>query len=228
MTGRNKAETERVARKPSTGNGKPLSPVACEYWNRRYAAKELVWTANANRFLIAEVANLPPGRALDLAAGEGRNAVWLAEQGWHVCAVDFSGVAIEKGMRLAAGRNLANRIDFEIADLRHYKPELGGFDLVALVYLQVPKVELAPIVAQAASAVAPGGVFLLVAHEPSNLVHGYGGPQDANLLYAVEEVLAALDGKLEIEKAGIVERPVETGSGIKVAFDCLVRGKRHD
>ena len=67
-----------------------------EYWNRRYAAKEFIWTANANRFVAAEVANLLPGRALDLAAGEGRNAVWLAERGWSVRAVDFSDVAIER------------------------------------------------------------------------------------------------------------------------------------
>ena len=67
-------------------------------WNRRYAEKELVWSAGPNRFLAAEAADLAPGRALDLACGEGRNALWLAEQGWRVTAVDFSGVAVEKGL----------------------------------------------------------------------------------------------------------------------------------
>ena len=75
-----------------------------EDWNKRYATEEFVWTVDANRFLMAEVENLAPGSALDLAAGEGRNAVWLAEQGWAVRAVDLSDVAIEKGKQLAATR----------------------------------------------------------------------------------------------------------------------------
>ncbi|MFZ5789503.1 MAG: SAM-dependent methyltransferase [Pseudomonadota bacterium] len=227
-TGRNEAVIENAAQKPPIGAGTPPSATEREYWNRRYAAKKLVWTANANRFVIAEVANLLPGRALDLAAGEGRNAVWLAERGWSVRAVDFSAVAIEKGGQLAVERKIADKIDFEVADLRGYEPVRGGFDLVTLIYLQIPEAELAPIIVQAARAVAPGGTFLLVAHDSSNLEQGYGGPQDPDLLYTAEQVLAALGGQLDIEKAGTVERPVETDSGIKVAIDCLVRGKRHD
>lgn len=197
-----------------------------EYWNRRYAAKELVWTANANRFLMAEVADLAPGRALDLAAGEGRNAVWLAERGWTVRAVDLSDVAIEKGRKLAAARNVADKIDFQVADLRDYEPGLHRFDLVALTYLQLPQAELAPILARAARAVAPGGTFVLVAHDSANLERGHGGPQDPDVLYTGQQVVAALGGELEIEKAGPVDRPVETDDGVKVAIDCLVRAKR--
>jgi SAM-dependent methyltransferase len=203
-----------------------LTTMEREDWNRRYAAKELVWTAKANRFLVAEAANLSPGRALDLAAGEGRNAVWLAEQGWTVLAVDFSDVAIEKGKRLAAERKVADKIDFQVADLRGYEPEAHRFDLVAVMYLQIPQAELAPILARAARAVAPGGTFLLVGHDSANLKHGYGGPQHPDVLYTAEQVVAALGGELEIEKAGPVERPVETDDGTKVAIDCLVRGKR--
>jgi SAM-dependent methyltransferase len=195
-------------------------------WNRRYAAKEFIWTVDANRFLAAEVANLPPGRALDLAAGEGRNAVWLAEQGWTVRAVDFSDVAIEKGKQLAAARNVADKVDFQVADLRSYEPEAQNFDLVALIYLQIPQAELVPIIARAARAVAPGGTFLLVAHDSANLEHGYGGPQHPDALYTAEQVVAALGGELEIEKASRVERPVETDAGVKVALDCLVRARR--
>jgi len=197
-----------------------------EYWNQRYAAKELVWTASANRFVAAETADLKPGKALDLAAGEGRNAVWLAEQGWSVCAVDFSDVAIEKGKRLAAERKVTGKINFQVADLRDYTPDKDGFDLVALIYLQIPQAELAPIIARAAEAVAPGGTFLLVAHDSSNLEHGHGGPQDPGVLYTAGQVVAALGNRLDIEKAGTVERPVETETGTKIAIDCLVRGKR--
>lgn len=197
-----------------------------EDWNRRYAAQEYIWTVDANRCLVAEAANLSPGSALDLAAGEGRNAVWLAELGWTVRAVDFSDVAIEKGTRLAAARKIADKIDFQVADLRGYEPEAHHFGLVALIYLQIPQAELAPILARAAKAVAPGGTFLLVAHDSANLKHGYGGPQHPDVLYTAEQVVAALGGELEIEKASHVERPVETDDGIKVAIDCLVRGKR--
>lgn len=196
------------------------------YWNERYAAKELVWTADANRFVTEEVARLRPGRALDLAAGEGRNAVWLAERGWTVVAVDFSDVAIEKGERMARSRGVADVIDFHVADLREYDPEAHAFDLVALIYLQLPQADLAPILARAARAVAPGGTFLLVAHDSENLEHGYGGPQNPAVLYTAEQVVAALGGELEIEKAGRVERAVETDDGVRVAIDCLVRGRR--
>jgi 2-polyprenyl-3-methyl-5-hydroxy-6-metoxy-1,4-benzoquinol methylase len=82
-----------------TERPRPASSVrpgfAREDWNARYAASELLWTAEPNRLFAAEIAGLEPGRALDLACGEGRNAVWLAEQGWRVTAVDFSDVALE-------------------------------------------------------------------------------------------------------------------------------------
>jgi SAM-dependent methyltransferase len=197
-----------------------------EDWNRRYAAKEFIWTVNANRFLVAEAATLLPGRALDLAAGEGRNAVWLAERGWAVRAIDFSDVAIEKGKRLAAARQVADKVDFQIVDLRGYEPEVHQFDLVALMYLQIPRAEREPIFIRAARAVAPGGTFLLVAHDSANLLHGYGGPPHPDVLYTAEQVVNALGGELEIEKATPVERLVETDDGTKVAIDCLVRGKR--
>ena len=71
-------------------------------WDERYAAAELVWSREPNQFVAAELADLPPGTAVDLAAGEGRNAIWLAARGWAATAVDFSQVALDKGARLAA------------------------------------------------------------------------------------------------------------------------------
>ncbi len=195
-------------------------------WNTRYGEKDFVWTVTANRFLVAEAANLKPGRALDLAAGEARNAVWLAEQGWTALAVDFSDVGLEKGRQLAAARKVEDRVAFEVADLRDYVPETGAFDLVAIFYLQIPQAALAPILKRAAQAVAPGGTLLLVAHDSSNLADGYGGPQNPDMLYTAAEVAAALGGVLEIEKAGPVDRPVETDSGTRTAIDCLVRARR--
>jgi SAM-dependent methyltransferase len=218
--------TGQGERTDSTSVGLAQPTAERDNWNRRYAAKEFIWTVEANRFLVAEAAGLSPGRALDLAAGEGRNAVWLAEHGWTVRAVDFSDVGIEKGKQLAAARKVADRIHFHVADLRGYEPEAHRFDLVVLMYLQLPWAELRPILVLAARAVAPGGTLLVVAHDAANLKQGYGGPQQPEVLYTAEQVVAALGRELDIEKASPVERPVETDDGTKVAIDCLVRARR--
>jgi hypothetical protein len=98
--------------------------------------------------------------------------------------------------------------------------------LVTLIYLQIPFDQLAPIIRRAARAVAPGGVFLLIAHDLENLTHGYGGPQHAAVLYTAEQVTAALDGELEIVKACRLERPVAVEGRTETALDCLVLARR--
>jgi SAM-dependent methyltransferase len=199
--------------------------VAAEDWNRRYEATELVWTARPNRFLVEEVAHLPPGRALDLACGEGRHAVWLAELGWRVTGIDFSDVAIGKGRLLAEAREVD--VDFRVADLTSWEPGGERWDLVLVFYLQLAAEERSPVLRRAADAVAPGGVFLLVAHDRRNLDAGYGGPRSDRVLYTPEDVVADLAGSgLTIERAEPVHRPVDTPEGERVAIDALVRGRR--
>jgi SAM-dependent methyltransferase len=200
-------------------------PMKADDWNERYADKELLWTARPNRFLVAETESLPPGRALDLACGEGRNAVWLAERGWRVLGVDFSEVAIGKAHQLAAARGV--EAAWLVADLVAYVPDPGAYDLVILFYLQVPADERRVIVRRAADALAPGGTFLLVGHDLRNLESGHGGPKDPDVLYLPEDVAADLDGTgLELERAGAVDRPVETPEGERIAIDALVRARR--
>jgi SAM-dependent methyltransferase len=196
-----------------------------EVWNRRYAGGELVWTSEPNRFLVAEAATLPAGRALDLACGEGRNAVWLAERGWRVTGVDFSEVGLEKARALANARGV--QAEWVVADLLRYTPEPRAYDLVLVFYLQVPAAERRGIVLAAADAVAPGGLFLLVAHDRSNLGRGYGGPQDPTVLYTAGDVGADLDESgLQIERAETVRRAVATPNGERIALDALVRARR--
>lgn len=187
-------------------------------WDRRYAGTELVWSAGPNRLFAAEVAGLPPGRALDLACGEGRTAVWLAEQGWDVTAVDFSRVALEKAGAIAARRGVAPL--FVHADLLDYHPSGRAFDLVAVLYLQLRAAELRTVLVRAASAVAPGGTFLLIAHDLTNLTEGHGGPQDASVLTTADDVVGALTG-LEIVRAEQVLRDVEGAD--RPAVDVIVR-----
>jgi 2-polyprenyl-3-methyl-5-hydroxy-6-metoxy-1,4-benzoquinol methylase len=124
-------------------------------WDARYASSDLVWGAEPNQFVAQELAGVPAGRALDLAAGEGRNAIWLAGLGWRVTAVDFSGVALDRGRQLAAARGL--QVDWVQADLRGYRPEPGGYDAVVVAYLHLVPAELTEVLGRAAAAVAPGG-----------------------------------------------------------------------
>jgi SAM-dependent methyltransferase len=195
-----------------------------EEWNERYAGTELVWTATPNRFLVAEVEALRPGRALDLACGEGRNAVWLAERGWRVTGVDFADVALAKAARLAAAR--AVEVAWVDADVRTWEPPAGAFDLVVLLYLQLPAHERRAVHARAAAAVAPGGTLLVVAHHATNPAEGYGGPKDPAVLFTEDDVVADVRG-LELERAERVRRPVTTPEGEEaVALDVLVRARR--
>jgi SAM-dependent methyltransferase len=196
-------------------------------WDRRYEGSELLWSAEPNRFVAAALAALPPGRALDLACGEGRNAVWLAERGWLVLGVDFSDVAIGKAHEFAAARGVAAATGWLVADLTAYQPEPGAYDLVILFYLHVATPERRAIVRKAAAAVAPGGTFLLVGHDLRNLESGHGGPKDPEVLYLPEDVAADLDGSgLELERVEAVDRPVETPEGERIAIDALVRARR--
>ena len=196
-------------------------------WDRRYSATDLVWTAEPNRWLVAEAAGLPPGRALDLGCGEGRNAVWLARQGWQVTAVDFSPVALGKGRGLAAGSG-GRAVDWVEADVRTYGPEPAAYDLVLLAYVHLPEPDRGAVHRAAARAVAPGGVLLVVGHDTTNLRDGVGGPQDPAVLFTPADVvdnLASVDG-LEVERAERVLRPVPMPDGERQAVDALVRVHR--
>lgn len=195
-------------------------------WDQRYASADLVWTAEPNRFVVAELADLAPGRALDLGAGEGRNAVWLATRGWRVTAVDFSAVGLDKGRRLAAARDAD--VDWVRADLREYQPEAAAFQLVLVAYLQLRADELDRVLRAAVSALAPGGVLLVVGHDVTNLTEGAGGPQDPAVLYTPEDIARSLDG-LTIVRAERVLRPIAAaspGDGGRQAVDTLVRAVR--
>jgi SAM-dependent methyltransferase len=208
-------------------------------WDERYAASELVWSAGPNQFVAAELADLPPGRALDLAAGEGRNAIWLARRGWTVTAVDFSRVGLDKGRTLAGD----TPVRWVCADATRWD-EPAAYDLVLLAYLQLAADERRAAVRAGWASLAPGGTFFLVAHDSTNLTEGTGGPQDPAVLMTAEDVLADLCSDAAAEEAGRhtavevvraerVAREVaaqpggdERGHGdepARTAYDCLVR-----
>jgi SAM-dependent methyltransferase len=197
-------------------------------WDRRYAATGLVWSATPNVFVEQEAADLPAGRALDLATGEGRNALWLAGRGWSVTGVDFSSVALDKARALAdAGAVPTERLTWECADATAYPVAPGAYDLVVVAYLQLPAPERAAAMRVAARALAPGGTLLVVAHDSANLADGVGGPQDPEVLYTPQDVLTDLaDTGLETQRAQTVQRPVEVDGQPRIALDALVRLRR--
>lgn len=197
-------------------------------WDARYAASELVWGTEPNRFVAEELAGLPPGRALDVACGEGRNALWLAARGWHAVGVDFSSTGIERARRLAVRAGVAEQVELVVGDAVSGPLPEGPFDAVVVAYLHLPAEQRRSALRLAARALAPGGTLLVVAHDSANLTEGVGGPQDPALLYTAQDVtadLAEVPG-LVVDKAERVRRPVPSAEGERVALDALVRVHR--
>ena len=147
-------------------------------WDERYAASELVWSATPNQFVASELAGLKPGRAADLAAGEGRNALWLAEQGWEVTAVDFSLAGLDKGRALQErherGRDL--HVDWVHGDVLTFESGPVPYDLVVLAYLQLDRGRAPDRRTTGVRGVARGRHVLPGRPRHTNLTEGTGGP----------------------------------------------------
>ena len=205
---------------PATTPSAP--PADSATWDERYGTSELLWGEGPNRFFVEETSDLVPGTALDVACGEGRNAIWLAEHGWRVTGVDFSAVGLAKAAVLATERG--TEVEWVEADLTKWDPP-AAYDLVAVLYLQLPAELRRGVFRRLAPSVAPGGTLLVVAHDRSNLTEGHGGPQDPAVLYGPEDVVADVGHLLRVTRAERVRRQVETPTGERDAIDLLVRAK---
>jgi SAM-dependent methyltransferase len=195
-----------------------------EYWDERYRALPSVWGAAPNRWVEQEVADLAPGTALDLACGEGRNAIWLSGRGWRVIGVEFSPVALQKAAEAERHAVGESRVEWVEADATTYRPA-SPVDLALICYLQLPQAQRRAAVQSAAESLAPGGTLLVVGHDTRNLTDGTGGPQDAAVLFTGADIEADLaDTGLTIERSGEVLRPVNGAA--RPAIDALVRAVR--
>jgi SAM-dependent methyltransferase len=166
-----------------------------EAWNERYQSRPSLWSGKPNPNLVSETEGLTAGTALDAGAGEGADAIWLAEHGWRVTAIDVSTVALQRAAAHAAerGPEIADRVEWERVDLRSWDPRTAGFDLVAAHYLQLPSALQADVFGRLAAAVAPGGTLLIVGHHPSDLQTTVPRPPMPELFYTGDDIAALLD-----------------------------------
>lgn len=204
------------------------------FWDARYAGSDRVWSGRPNRRLVEQVGDLAPGTALEVACGEGADAVWLATQGWRVTAVDVSEVALAKVAEHAEEAGVGDRLRLGFYDAMNDDRPVPRkqFDLVTVSFLHVPEPDFARIYGGIASAVAVGGRLLVTAHHPHDVESGVRRPHGPGLLFDPARVLAALgvddaaSGPWEVEVAAVQEREQVVGDGPVVVRDTVVRLRR--
>ena len=185
-------------------------------WDQRYAESRQ-WSAEPNALVAELLEGLPPGDAVDLAAGEGRHALWLAARGWRVTAVDFSTVGLDRGR----GQPGAERVSWVTADVVDWSAPERSQDLVLVAYLHLPEEDMLALLTRAVGWLRPGGRLLLVGHDVDNLAHGVGGPQEPGILHSVAR-LAPVAALLQVDRLEQVRRPTPAGD----ALDTLLWGRR--
>ena len=197
-----------------------------EEWNDAYAERAAsgatLWTAGPNHTVAEVLADVAPGTAVDVAAGEGRHAVWLADRGWQVTAVDFSEVGLARAERAAA--DAGTPLTTVCADVARWEPD-QQVDLVLCAFLHLPSPTGLPMLRRLAGWVAPGGLLVLLGHDRDNLTDGTGGPQDDDVLWdrALLRTVAE-DGGLDVVRSEQVRRPVDGAP--RPAIDVLVVARR--
>ncbi len=177
-------------------------------WDERYSAEGYVYGTEPNGFLVAKAELLPAGRVLCLAEGEGRNAVWLAEQGFEVTAVDASAVGLHKARALAAERGV--RITTVHADLAAFVIEPGSWDGIVSIFCHLPPALRAEVHRRCVAGLRPGGVMLLEAYTPDQVGRGTGGPPSVELMMDAETLRLELTG-LEFLELSETEREIHEG-----------------
>jgi SAM-dependent methyltransferase len=206
------------------------NPFSQEAWDERYRSRDALWSGNPNPHLVAEADNLLPGHALDVGAGEGADAIWLASRGWHVIAVDLSTVALERASAHAdkAGPDIAARIDWVHEDVTSWDPGSGRYDLVSVQYMHLPPASRQAMLGHLAAAVAPGGSLLMVCHHPSDLQTTVPRPNMPELFFTGDDIAAGLDsGQWTIITNAAPGRTVTDPEGNEVTVhDTVLRAER--
>jgi SAM-dependent methyltransferase len=199
------------------------------FWDERYRSSARVWSGHPNPQLVAEIADLAPGRALDVGCGEGADAIWLARQGWEVVAADISGVAL--GRAAKHGRDVdpvaCARIEWRQTDLLADPPEANSFDLVSAQFMQLPRQPRMRLFAALVRSVRSSGTLLVVGHHPSDLTAGVPRPRMPELFYSADQIARLLDDTWTVIVEEARPRTATTAQGDEVTIhDAVLRATR--
>lgn len=193
------------------------------FWDARYGEHEQMFSGNPNGVLVAEVSDLPPGRALDAGAGEGADAIWLARQGWRVTATEISRVALARAA--LAATEAAVDVGWTHTDLLTTPPDTGAYDLVTAQYLPIPHQPDHAAARALIAAVAPGGTLLFVHHAPPEDPGDWNGP-DISEFYSPHEIATLLGDDWTIETDETRPRVVPAPQGTHHTHDTVLRARR--
>ena len=180
-----------------------------DFWNEKFATIDYAYGTEPNDFLVSAVTNLKRGETLSLAEGEGRNAVWLAQQGFTVSAIEQSEKGVAKTLRLALQRGVI--VIAERGELETFHIQPNSWDLVVSIYAHTPQELRRKLHRQVVAGLKPGGVFVLEAYTPAQIANNTGGPKDASLMPTAELLRSELAG-LVFDHIEEVERDVVEGS----------------
>lgn len=211
------------------GPADPADMLTQAWWDARYRSADSIWSGNPNPHLVAYVADLPPGTALDVGSGEGADAIWLAAHGWRVTGIDLSPVALERAAQRAsaAGQELAEQIEWEHADVLSWDPAPRQFDLVSAQFMHLPGPAREALHRRLAAAVRPGGTLLIVGHHPSDLETSMGRPNLRDFFYTPEEVATSLrQDDWQITLATPERQAVDPEGCAATIHDALLRAVR--
>ena len=186
------------------------------FWDGKYSVDEYIYTKDVNRFVKEHLSDLPAGKMIDLAGGEGRNTVFFAERGWQAENIDLSPVGLVKCEKLAKERDVQELVFTTNASASEFVSKLAPVDLGVSAYLQIPQADLEIAVARLVENIKPGGVFFGVWHAIENLKDGFGGPQNPDFLPSETSMTALLSSlPLEIQFVTNRDGQVQTKEGLK-------------
>ena len=189
-------------------------------WDQRYSGAEFVYGTRPNEFLASHLKAIPPGPVLDLGSGEGRNAVFLAEQGYDVTAVDQSAVGLRKTERLAAERGV--RITTVQADLRAFEIRPDHWAGITSIFCHLPKALRLSLYPSVIRGLRLGGVFLMESYTPAQIGRGTGGPSDPDWMMSIDRLKDEVVGLewvvAEEKEREVVEGLFHTGAASVVQF----------
>ncbi|MEC3982172.1 SAM-dependent methyltransferase [Amycolatopsis sp. H20-H5] len=192
------------------------------YWDERYGSRTAVWSGRPNPQLVAETADLTPGKALDVGCGEGGDALWLASNGWQVTGVDFSAAGLRRAADQAGPLGLAERIQWVRADLTDWTPA-EQFDLISAQFMHLPAAQREALFARLADAVTPGGTLLIVGHHPSDLKTTLARPIPLDRFFTAEEIADSLDpAQWDVLAADARPRSTQDGEGREITINDAV------